>query len=90
MGRTKKLAKLWKGPFVVVRVINDLNYEVKPVGKKKGHIIIHFNRMMRWPDQQVLSDNNVGDNSISESFNPVRRSGRTRKMPKRYDQFVFE
>ena len=34
-GESQKLRKSWKGPYVVTKVINDANYEIKKEKKIK-------------------------------------------------------
>jgi len=89
LGRTKKFAKPWKGPFVISRKLNDLNYEVKPCGSNKGKVIVHFNRLMSWPDEQDRFDGS--DVIESEQDVPrVESHGRIRKMPSRFDGFILD
>ena len=88
-GRTKKLAKLWKGPYTVTRKINDLNYEVVSSTKSRcSRIIVHFNRLMKWPEERVFSDI---DNEQSDESSPVvpnvRRSIRVKKMPVKFQDY---
>jgi hypothetical protein len=69
-GRSKKFAKTWAGPYVIVKKINDLNFQIKKVGKGKKLEIIHFNRMCKWPSARTF-DSYEGDETYQEM--PRRR-----------------
>ena len=82
VGCTKKLYKPWKGPYVIVQKVNDLNYKVKLLNSAKSPFIVHINRMMHWPDKRSLQvpDHLVADGNLEGN----RRSGRKRKKPVRF------
>ena len=90
-GRTKKLAKLWKGPYVVRRKINDLNYEVVHQNKSKNsRVIVHFNRLMKWPSGDRLtdtSDSSEDEASREEMVCKLRRSSRVSKLPVKFQDY---
>ena len=47
VGKSPKLQCFWKGPFVVTRRINDVNYELRKDPKAPPQIV-HYNRMRRY------------------------------------------
>ena len=46
-----KLESKWQGPFVILRKITDVNYEVMMPNKRKSKRIIHVNMMKLWYDK---------------------------------------
>ena len=48
-GRSPKLQRPWTGPFVVIKVLSDVTYQVQSEKPKPGHrrqrFVAHFNRL---------------------------------------------
>ena len=82
VGCTKKLYKPWKGPYVIIQKLNDLNYKVKLLNSTKSSFVVHINRMMHWPSKRTLQvpDHLIADGNLEGN----RRSGRKRKKPVRF------
>jgi hypothetical protein len=44
-GQLAKFKKRWKGPFIVMAKLSDLNYQIKPYDRRGKRIIVHQNRL---------------------------------------------
>ena len=44
-GKSKKLYRPWKGPFVVVKCLSDVTYRVQDVENRRRRVVVHFNRL---------------------------------------------
>jgi hypothetical protein len=44
-GQLTKFKKRWKGPFIVMSKLSDLNYQIKPYDRRGKRIIVHQNRL---------------------------------------------
>ena len=75
VGKSLKLKReVWKGPFVIVRKISDILYQVKGPPKAKSKIVHHdrirrfkFNSIPQWVlslQQDLKAGNTFVDNSI--------------------------
>ena len=53
-GKSKKLYRPWKGPFVVVKKLSDVTYRVQEVTNRRRRLVIHFNRLK--PFRGTVSD----------------------------------
>jgi hypothetical protein len=63
-GVSKKLSHRWKGPYIVVEVIDDANYKVKLVQGKKT-ITVNKSRLKRCYERKILEDMN--NNTVESS-----------------------
>ena len=53
-GKSKKLYRPWKGPFVVAKKLSDITYRVQEVTNRRRRLVIHFNRLK--PFRGTVSD----------------------------------
>jgi hypothetical protein len=44
---SSKLKALWKGPFTIIRKLNDVDYEIR-IGGNKGVKSYHVNMLRKW------------------------------------------
>ena len=76
----RKLASLWKGPFVVAEVLSDVMYRLELPDGARIHGIVHANRLRRfvdradWPDCHPPSDEMQGSRPrLPETFQDLDR-----------------
>lgn len=70
-GRTSKLHRPWKGPFRVVKRINDVLYRVQ-FGPRQKPKIVHFNRIRKY---EGVSQPDRVENDV-----PISRSSRNKRL----------
>ena len=46
-GKSPKLSSPWRGPYVIVKCSNDVNYKIKEMTTSKVHVV-HYDRMKRY------------------------------------------
>jgi hypothetical protein len=63
-GVSKKLSHRWKGPYIIVEVIDDANFKVKLVNGKKT-ITVNKSRLKRCYERKILEEmeNNTAESS---------------------------
>ena len=49
---SSKLKALWKGPFTIIRKLNDVDYEIR-VGGNKGVKSYHVNMLRKWEERHI-------------------------------------
>ena len=52
-GSTKKFASPWKGPYMKLDKINDVNYRIQSLSTRK-QLTVHVNRLKLWHGQTTL------------------------------------
>ncbi|XP_064631387.1 uncharacterized protein LOC135489780 [Lineus longissimus] len=54
-GLSRKLHKPWTGPFVIVKVLSDVNFKIQLEGGRKSYVV-HFNRLKPCYSDQVAPE----------------------------------
>ena len=68
-GLSRKLNKPWKGPFIVLEKLSDLNYKVQPLGGKATRIV-HINKLKIYRDELPLTLQEAPDTEVEELLPP--------------------
>ena len=50
-GETRKFTSFYKGPYIIVEIINDLNFKVEDKKTRKA-IKVHYNRLKKYKTQE--------------------------------------
>uniref|UniRef100_A0A1X7V2C3 Integrase p58-like C-terminal domain-containing protein n=1 Tax=Amphimedon queenslandica TaxID=400682 RepID=A0A1X7V2C3_AMPQE len=65
---THELTAEWKGPYVVKRKVEDVDYELEMNGKQKKYKIFHVNMLRQWYDRTdtsfLMGEVNMEDSGI--------------------------
>jgi hypothetical protein len=73
VGRSEKLLLRWFGPYIVIRKIGDVNYEVRKLNAKKATTdVVHVNRMLPYFDpwtgsRQICENDDVNLSEIGST-----------------------
>eukprot|EP00731_Ephydatia_muelleri_P019291 Em0012g116a len=73
-GRSAKFHRPWKGPYIIVKALNDVVYRIRNVDAPRKKLVVHFNRL-----KPYKHDSDQNDEARSEDSRPVQKS---RKVPK--------
>src|SRR5258705_1845728 len=100
-GQVAKLKRRWLGPFRVVEVVTPVTYRLEPLIPVSGrgrrrHGVVHVARMKPFADRRPVEgpaeENRRTAPSAPESPPEceLRRSGRMRRRPGRFRDYVME
>eukprot|EP00731_Ephydatia_muelleri_P012807 Em0007g117a len=73
-GRSAKFHRPWKGPYIIVKALNDVVYRIRNVDAPRKKLVVHFNRL-----KPYKHDCDQNGEARSEDSGPVQKS---RKVPK--------
>ena len=73
-GRSAKFHRPWKGPYIIVKALNDVVYRIRNVDAPRKKLVVHFNRL-----KPYNHDFDQIDEARIEDSGPVQKS---RKVPK--------
>ena len=73
-GRSAKFHRPWKGPYIIVKALNDVVYRIRNVDAPRKKLVVHFNRL-----KPYKHDSDHNDEARIEDSGPVQKS---RKVPK--------
>ena len=69
-GLSRKFVQKWHGPFVIVKRINDLNYRIRELNKKKKNILTHISKLKPYigeiKDNEVIEEKEIIDEEKTE------------------------
>ena len=75
-GCSPKLSSHWRGPYLIIKCLNDVNYKIEEIGIGK-HLIVHYDRLKRY--------HGVAPTSLIPERNPISKNVPTGKQSKRFD-----
>ena len=73
-GRSAKFHRPWKGPYIIVKALNDVVYRIRNVDAPRKKLVVHCNRLKLYKH-----DSDQNDEARSEDSGPVQKST---KVPK--------
>ena len=72
----KKFARRWRGPYKILKKLNDVDYEIRPIKNKGRKKIVHQTKLKRCFVKRVSNINDsVNDDTLS--INNRRFNGKT-------------
>ena len=93
VGVNKKLSYQWKGPYLVLEKINNVNYKLKAYAKRRKIIIQHQNRLKKFYGEVKPVEigprrrkNNVEDPNQTPEFNHDEEPDQNQQI--NHDQYV--
>ena len=88
-GLTPKLSRPWKGPFVVIRKINDLVFRIQKTPRSKPKEL-HCNRLWKYTGANLPTwFNNQSSSNLSESSTNSTNHELTVNLPDESEQLVL-
>ena len=78
-GRSAKFHRPWKGPYIIVKALNDVVYRIRNVDAPRKKLVVHFNRLKLYKH-----DSDQNDEARSEDNGPVKRAGRFQNQVESY------
>ena len=77
LGCSPKLSSHWRGPYRIIKCLNDVNYKIEEIGTGK-QLVVNYDRLKRY--HAVLAPT-----SINTERNPISKKVPTSKEPQRFD-----
>ena len=73
-GQTKKLHSPWRGPYIVMTRIGDVNFRIRAVDNPRKRKVVHFNRLKPCGVPNLVDQQHGPNQTVSPATNtPVRR-----------------
>ena len=76
-GCSPKLSSHWRGPYRIIKCLNDVNYKIEEISNGK-QLVVHYDRLKRYHGV-------VAPTSLIPERNPISKIVPTGKQSKRFD-----
>ena len=76
-GCSSKLSSHWRGPYRIIKCLNEVNYKIEEIGIGK-HLIVHYDQLKRYHGV-------VAPTSLIFERNPISKNVPTGKQSERFD-----